>query len=226
MQGIKLKTVASGWFFKEINDLKMRRSMYPKTILKSINLAHDEEIKYGLCGAYVNIEDFNKWRQCAPSFSDALLIPIARLKEPRGIKAGYLLITNKRLIFAEPLDLNGKFSLSEDVNFNIRESYNLNNIINYNILKSFDGKQDPVISILIKISEKTIERKLCKHITYNIHFSHEEAKEFVNTLKENIANYNLKNTIPPKPCPGCNHGLLFVENYQKWYCETCNKYYD
>ena len=31
--------------------------------------------------------------------------------------------------------------------------------------------------------------------------------------------------VPPPPCPYCNVGLIFVEKYRKWYCESCNSYY-
>lgn len=35
----------------------------------------------------------------------------------------------------------------------------------------------------------------------------------------------LYSRVPPPPCPYCNTGLVFVDEYRKWYCESCNSYY-
>jgi ABC-type Fe3+ transport system permease subunit len=39
------------------------------------------------------------------------------------------------------------------------------------------------------------------------------------------AEFRQSRKVPPPPCPNCNLGLIFVEKYRKWYCESCNSYY-
>ena len=29
---------------------------------------------------------------------------------------------------------------------------------------------------------------------------------------------------PPPPCPKCKSGMKYINQYQKWYCDRCNKY--
>jgi len=144
------------------------------------------------------------------------LIAFIAMGVPMGLLAGYQMTEQTIQV---PITNEKEFMFKLTL---ILGDLNLKQVSEATTHITFDNFWNPNAPIRIKIDSNIATivgtRVLIRRIQKELHSSSDKMP--IVRSAEQLSNPQQ----PPPPCPKCNSGMQYVQQYQKWYCSKCNSY--